>query len=65
MVGSSSEVHQVRELVLLVSLSELIYMFNFNIRINLIRMVYIFCCDQFCLACLKNIIKLIAASSVF
>ena len=26
---------------------------------------HLFCCDQFCLACLKNIIKLIAASSVF
>ena len=40
MVGSSSEVHQVRELVLLVSLSELIPMFNFNIRIKLICKVY-------------------------
>ena len=40
MVGSSSEVHQVRELVLLVSLSELIPMFNFNIQIKLICKVY-------------------------
>ena len=37
-VGSSSEVHQVRELCC--CLSELIRMFNFNIRIKLIHNVY-------------------------
>ena len=40
MVGSSSKVHQVHELVLLVPLSELIRMFNFNIQINLMHKVY-------------------------
>jgi len=39
-MGCYTEVHQVRKLVLLVSLSELIRMFNFHIRINLIRKVY-------------------------
>ena len=55
MVGSSLEVHQVRELVLLVSVNELIRMFNFNIQLKLIRKVYMDQIDPYGIQILKTI----------
>ena len=52
-VGSSLEVHQVRELVLLVSVNELIRMFNFNIQLKLIRKVYMDQIDPYGIQILK------------